>query len=107
MSAPVANPDFVLAAENGVPIDFNVLANDLGAGLLLVGVDAAGLQGEVVWGANGLVTYDPAEAFQSLAVGQSADTTFTSTWALTYVCAGDCGALEACEVTYTLDGERD
>jgi VCBS repeat-containing protein len=99
--APYATADAGVAAEDGVPIELNVLANDVGQGLVLIGVDVSGLQGALSWRPEGLITYDPDTAFQHLAVGQSADTTFT------YTLQDAAGLTSTALVTMTVWGYND
>jgi probable HAF family extracellular repeat protein/VCBS repeat-containing protein len=72
-----ANPDNV-SATSRAPVSFNVLTNDSG-NLTVSSVDTSSLKGVLNWDAQGNVSYDPAGAFNSLAVGQIATTSFTYT----------------------------
>lgn len=102
---PTATPDSMIAAEDGVSIELNVLANDtdpdVGDTKTLVSVDTTGLQGAVSWRPDGLVTYNTAGAFQELGVGQSATTSFA------YTMQDSSGLTSTARVTVTVEGYND
>ncbi|WP_446379639.1 Ig-like domain-containing protein [Coleofasciculus sp. D1-CHI-01] len=79
---PVANNDTFTTTED-TPISLNLLANDSDLDtndtLIISAVDTANTQGTVQINPDNTVTYTPATAFQSLAVGESITDQFTYT----------------------------
>ena len=82
--APVANPDSYNAIEDTADQLLNVLGNDTdpdnGASLSVKAVDTVDTVGTVVFDEQaGTILYTPGAAFQNLAVGETANDSFTYT----------------------------
>ena len=81
-----------------------VLSNDADPdntdNLRVVGIDSSGLQGTVQLNPNGTITYDPGNAFASLAIGESATESFQ------YTIDDEHGGSDTAIVTVTILGSN-
>lgn len=102
---PVAAADTLTISEDGPAAAVAVRVNDDdvdGDPLLIVAVNQTGLAGVVTLAADGLsLSYDPADAFEALADGQTDTQTFT------YTIADGNGATDTATVTVTIEGAND
>ncbi|MGF1500888.1 MAG: Ig-like domain-containing protein [Paracoccaceae bacterium] len=103
--APTANDDATSLTEDDSFVDIAVLANDFdadqGGGISLLDITADGIEGSVAALPSGAVRYTNADAFQSLAVGESAVETFT------YRIQDQAGGTASATVTVTVTGRND
>lgn len=103
-SAPVANADTGVTSEDG-SVTIAVLANDTdpnaGDSKTLVSVDTSGTTGSVSINSDQTVTYNPGAAFQSLAQGQNASTSFQ------YTMRDSAGLTSTSTVAVTIQGAND
>ena len=94
--------DDVAATSDDTSTSGNLLANDSDPDttdvLSVTSVDTSGTQGTVIWSEDGTFTYDPADAFVYLAVGESATDTFG------YTASDGHGETDSALVTVTITG---
>ncbi|HEV2890845.1 MAG TPA: Ig-like domain-containing protein [Frankiaceae bacterium] len=100
---PVALDDAVATNENTATAPLNVLINDSDAegALTVTGVSATSNGGTVTNNSDGTVTFSPAGAFEALANGEHATTTFT------YTVKDAQNATDTATVTVTVNGVND
>lgn len=103
-SAPTANADTGVTSEDGT-VTIAVLANDTdpnaGDTKTLVSVNTSGTTGSVSINPDQTVTYNPGAAFQSLAQGQNASTSFQ------YTMRDSAGLTSTSTVAVTIQGAND
>lgn len=100
---PTAVDDVATASEDGPSVNVDVLANDSDpeGAVSLVSFDTTGTLGTVAFGGAGGLDYDPAGAFESLAIGSSTTDTFT------YVIQDTALQTASATVTVTVNGVND
>ncbi|WP_442510845.1 Ig-like domain-containing protein [Novipirellula sp. SH528] len=90
--------------DKGIAVEIVVLSNDADPdntdNLRVVGIDSSGLQGTVQLNPNGTITYDPGNAFASLAIGESATESFQ------YTIDDEHGGSDTAIVTVTILGSN-
>lgn len=100
---PLPEDDTFSFTEDAEPAVLDLLSNDSdpeGSGLSIVSVDTNGLQGVLVLGDDGSISYDQAGAFDALNNGESQTDSFTYT-------VSDGENTSSAEVTITIEGETD
>jgi VCBS repeat-containing protein len=103
---PEANPDFARISEDAGRSTIDVLANDRDpdrdASLHIASIKTTGLKGTASISADGRhIVYDPGNAFQSLAAGQ------TATEVVKYTVTDQYGKTDTSSVTITIVGVND